>query len=106
MIEVIRTSGSPQATTHSKGCRSLSTLTAKPCVVTSRATCTPIEAILRSPSQTPVKSRPSRGRARGAGHALVGERGDDRLLHRAHVGDDVADAHDRVADELARARGR
>ena len=46
--EVIVTSGSPQATTQENGSRSLSTLTAKPWVVTPRETCTPIEAILRS----------------------------------------------------------
>ena len=46
--------GRPQATTHENGCRSFSTLTAKPWVVTPRATCTPIEAILRSPTHTPV----------------------------------------------------
>ena len=63
----MRTSGRPQGTTHSKGCRSLSTLTAKPCVVTSRERCTPIEAILRSAVQTPMKSRPSPERPRGAG---------------------------------------
>ena len=39
--------------------------------------------------------------ARARLDALLGERRDDRLLHRAQVGDDVADAHDRVADELA-----
>ena len=66
VIEVIRTPSRPQGTTHSNGWRSLSTLTAKPCVVTPRATWTPIDAILRSPTHTPVKSRPSSGRARAA----------------------------------------
>jgi hypothetical protein len=31
------------------------------------------------------------------------ERGDDRALHRAQIDEHVVDAHDRVADELARA---
>ena len=52
--EVIATSGSPQATTQENGSRSFSTLTAKPCVVMPRETCTPIEAILRSCTHTPV----------------------------------------------------
>ena len=98
VTEVMRTPSRPQGTTHSNGCRSLSTLMAKPWVVTPRETWTPIEPILRSSTQTPV--RPSRG---PAVDALLGQRGDDRLLHRAQVGDDVVDAHDRVAHELARA---
>src|ERR1700722_10796062 len=52
--EVMVTSGRPQATTQEKGSRSLWTLTAKPCVVTPRATCTPMDAILRSCTHTPV----------------------------------------------------
>ena len=52
--EVIAHAGSPQATTQSNGARSLSTLTAKPCVDTPRERCTPIEAILRSSTHTPV----------------------------------------------------
>ena len=98
--DVICTPSSPQGTTQPNGARSLSTLIAKPCVVTPRATCTPIEAILRSPAQTPVKSGPVVGPRAGA-DARVGERRDDRALHRAQVGDDVVDAHDRIADELA-----
>jgi hypothetical protein len=58
------TDGSPQATTQVNGARSLVTLTAKPCAETPREMCTPIEAILRSSTQTPVKSRPSAERAR------------------------------------------
>ena len=54
VTDVMRTSGSPQATTQLNGCRSLSTLTAKPWVVTPRETCRPIEAILRSSIHTPV----------------------------------------------------
>jgi peptidoglycan hydrolase CwlO-like protein len=53
-LEVIATDGSPQATTHVNGARSLVTLTAKPCVDTPRERCTPIEAILRSSTHTPV----------------------------------------------------
>ena len=75
--DVICTPSSPHGTTQPNGARSLSTLIAKPCVVTPRETCTPIEAILRSPAQTPVKSGPSSGRARAA-DAGVGERRDDR----------------------------
>ena len=58
--EVIRTPGSPQATTAPNGPRSLSTLTAKPCIETRRDTWMPIDAILRSSTQTPVYSRPAR----------------------------------------------
>ena len=59
MTEVIRTPSSPHGTIQENGCRSFSTLTAKPWVLTPRATCTPIEAIFRSSTHTPVKSRPS-----------------------------------------------
>ena len=55
MTDVIRQSSMPQGTIHSNGWRSLLTLIAKPCVVTPRLTCTPIEAILRgSLVHTPV----------------------------------------------------
>ena len=53
-IDVIRTSGRPQAVTWWKGATSLSTLTAKPWAVTPLERWTPIEAILRSSTQTPV----------------------------------------------------
>ena len=56
--EVILTPSSPQGTIHSNGCRSQSTLIAKPWVVTPRETWTPIEPIFASPAHTPVK--PSR----------------------------------------------
>ena len=59
----MRTSGSPHAMTRVNGSRSLSTLTANPCIETRRATWMPIDAILRSATQTPVNSRPSRTRA-------------------------------------------
>src|SRR5262249_55472757 len=52
--EAMPTPGSPQATTHRNGSSSLFTLTAKPCVLTPRETCTPIEAILRCWTHTPV----------------------------------------------------
>jgi hypothetical protein len=58
--DVIRTSGSPQAITEPNGDRSLSTLTAKPCMLTRRDTWIPIDAILRSSTHTQVSSRPSR----------------------------------------------
>ena len=79
--EVIRTWSIPHGTIHSNGCRSLSTFTANPCVVTPRETCTPIEPILRSPAHTPVRRLAHLG-----GDALVGQRGDHRPLHRVHVG--------------------
>jgi hypothetical protein len=54
-IEVICTSGRPQATTQVNGSSDrASTLAAKPCVVTPRETCTPIDASLRFSTQTPV----------------------------------------------------
>ncbi|MBV9943874.1 MAG: hypothetical protein JO262_17230 [Solirubrobacterales bacterium] len=52
--EVIRTPSRPQGTIQLKGSRSSSTLTANPCVLTPRDRCTPIEAILRSSTHTPV----------------------------------------------------
>ena len=61
VTEVMRTPSRPHGTTHSNGCRSLSTLIAKPWVVTPRETWTPIEPILRSSTHTPVS--PSRGPA-------------------------------------------
>ncbi len=98
--EVICTSGRPQATTQENGSRSFSTLTAKPCVVTPRETCTPIEAILRS-APTRRCSRCPRSQRERAAMPSLGERGDDRGFHRAQVAADVVDRHDRVADELA-----
>ena len=58
--EVIRQPSMPQGTTHSNGCRSLLTLTANPCVVTPRLTCTPMEPTFlpsggSPPTQTPVR---------------------------------------------------
>ncbi len=55
LSEVIETPSIPHGTTHSNGCRSLLTLTASPCVVTPRLTWSPIEPILRVPTQTPVR---------------------------------------------------
>src|SRR5829696_6244542 len=52
--DVIRTWSIPHGTIHSNGWRSLSTFTARPCVVTPPETRTPIEAILESPAHTPV----------------------------------------------------
>ncbi len=57
---------------------------------------------MRSSTQTPVNCGPSWSRPR-ASMPSCGERGDDRVLHRADVGGDVGGVHDRVADELARA---
>ena len=74
-------------------------MTAKPCVVIPRETCTPIEAILRSPHPHAgvVDALPV---ARARAHALLGKRLDDRVFHRAQVRVHVVDAHDRIADEL------
>ena len=102
-IEVMLTSGSPQATTHENGSRSLSTLTAKPWVVTPRETCTPIEAILRSPPVHPhagvvgpvlgprarLDARPRRARRRSRPPSCAGSRPTSSMRH------------DRIADELA-----
>ena len=52
--EVIATPSSPHGTIHENGSRSFSTLTANPWVDTPRERCTPIDAILRSSTQTPV----------------------------------------------------
>jgi hypothetical protein len=52
--DVISTPSSPHGTIQPNGCRSFSMFTAKPWVVTPRATCTPIEAIFRFSTQTPV----------------------------------------------------
>ena len=87
----------PQGTIHSNGWRSLSTFTASPWVVTPRDTCTPIEPILRSPTQTPVK---------GCGpdlryHALLAQCGHDRPLHHAYEVPHAPDGHDRVGHQLA-----
>jgi hypothetical protein len=52
--DVIATPSSPHGTIHEKGCRSFSTLTANPCMLTPRDRCTPIDAIFRSSTHTPV----------------------------------------------------
>ncbi len=57
-IEVIVTSAMPHGVMASKGERSPLTLSAKPCIVIQCRTPTPIEAILRCSTQTPV--RPAR----------------------------------------------
>ena len=97
-IDVIVTSGSPQATTQLNGSRSLSTLTAKPCDETPCEMCTPTDAILCSPTHTPTCLWPSLCRL----DTRVGQRGHERLLHREDVLRHAGDPHDRVADELAR----
>ena len=104
-IDVIRTPSSPQGIIHSNGCRSLSTLTANPWVVTPRATCMPIEPILRSCTHTPVKSRPSSARAARC-DAVLGQRGDHRPLEQAHEGDDVVGRARSGSRRAARGRGR
>ena len=90
--------GSPQATTQLNGSRSLSTLTAKPCIDTRREMWTPIERDL-------AVADPDAGElvalARSRGNAGVGERVDERALHRGDVLAHVGHVHDRVADELA-----
>ena len=99
--EVIRQASIPQGTIHSNGCRSLLTLTANPWVVTPRLTWTPIEPILRSLRRPDARQPLDR-----AGLDAVGaERRDHHPLHAPDVVVDVvavrAQAHDRVADELA-----
>ena len=54
VIEVIRMPLKPQGTIRSKALRSVLTFKANPCLLTQRLTCTPMEAILASPIQTPV----------------------------------------------------
>ena len=98
--DVICTPSSPHGTIQLNGSRSLSTFTANPCIETPRERWTPIDAILRSPTQTPVNRCPSCGRDRAA-DALVSERRHQRVLQQTHVRHHVVDAHDRVADELA-----
>src|SRR5262249_30790551 len=53
--EVITLASSPHGFMAPKRSRSVATLRAKPCSVTQRRTAMPIEATLRSPSQTPVR---------------------------------------------------
>src|SRR5262245_16544919 len=78
--------------------RSALTLSAKPCQVTQRRMPTPIEPILRAPTHTPVS--PSRR------DTDVAERVDQDLLETthvpAHVGLQITQADDGIADQLAR----
>ena len=64
--EVMRTSGRPHAVTWWNGSTSLSTLIAKPCALTPLERWTPIDAILRSSTQTPVYAAPSWSRPRAS----------------------------------------
>ena len=86
----------PQATAHWNGCRSLSTFTANPCVVTPRDTWMPMAPILPSPG--PDAGEPV---AHARGNALVVQRGDHGRLQAVDVGGHVAHLHDRVAHQLA-----
>ena len=88
-IDVIRTPGSPHAVTWWNGSTSLSTLIANPCVLTPRETWTPIEAILRSSTHTPVNCGPSWSRPRASIPSSASAR-DERRLHRADERGDVA----------------
>ena len=108
--EVIRQASIPQGTTHSNGCRSLATLTARPWVVIPRRTWIPIEPILRAspagggsaPTQTPVSPSIS-----PASTPEVADRGDHRPLHQPDVLVHVvglrqlAQVDDRIGDQLA-----
>ncbi len=98
--DVIRTSGSPHATTHENGSRSFSTLTAKPCVeIAARDVHAERGDLAILDPHAGVVGAVVRSRARD--DADLAERGDDRVLHRAQVRDDVGDGHDRVAHQLA-----
>ena len=83
--------------------RSGATFRANPCVVRQRERWTPIEAILRGPTQTPMRS-PSPPSAAMAKSASVQ---DEYPLQVAHVSPDVSpvrtEVENRVADELTRA---
>ncbi len=77
------------------------TLSASPWEVTQPATWTPIDAILRSPTQTPTNSRPSRGApsmptaASGLDHRLL-----QRRDVRAQVAAQAGQVDDGVGDQL------
>ena len=87
------------------GAGSRSTLSASPCVVTQRETCTPIDAILRGGSpgtQTPVSSvdaRCPRAPKVASVRMTASSRSRQYLLHVLAV---PVEVEDRVADELAR----
>ena len=93
----MRTWSMPQGTIHSNGWRSLSTFTARPWVVTPRETCTPIEPILRSPAQTPVRGLSRASAAMPSSRSAA----DHRPLERPHEPGHAVDRHDRVGHELA-----
>ena len=117
LSEVTRQPSIPQGTIHSKGCRSLLTLIARPWVVTPRLTCTPIEPIFRAdgpittgdmlfgPSAVGGDPDPGQALDRRRLDAVLGERGDRDPLEAAHVLVDVVavgpQRDDRVGDELA-----
>ena len=95
--EVIRTWSIPQGTIHSKGVRSLSTFTARPCVDTPPETRTPIEAIFASPAQMPVCGCSRRSDSMPSSR----QGGDDRPPPWSHEVSDAVHRHHRVGHELA-----
>ena len=101
-------SAMPHGTMRSNADRSGSQLSAKPCIVTPRATRTPIAATLRS---GPRARRPAPRRRCGPSTRTVGSPSSAQTsMSRSSSSTDVGDhvdrlrqPHDRVADELARA---
>ena len=104
--DVTPASAIPHGTIRSYQPRSGSQLSAKPCIVTSRATRMPIAATLRSGPRSSASSHtPLRPATRPARDAEVGADRDQRALESSYVVDDedaVGEADDRVAGELTR----
>ncbi len=101
--EVTVASAMPHGTIRSYAVRSGSQFSAKPCMVTPRATRMPIAATLRAPSGVHTPLRPS---TRSVGQAQLGAHVDEQPLERADVGDDVdgvGQPDQRVAGDLPRA---
>ena len=90
----------PQGVIACKAVRSPQTFSAKPCMVIQRRTPTPIEAILRSSTQTPVRPVASL-----AATPISAQRFDQQLFQRAQVAMEILSARakveNRIADELA-----
>ena len=113
--DVTPLSAMPHGTMWPNIAMSGSTLSAKPCIDRPRESLTPTAQILRGASE--LGADPHAGEARqpaDVGQPEVAEHVDDELLDRADVGHGVGDpaaalpghGEDRVADQLARARGR
>ena len=111
--DVTPASGMPHGIMLPNAVMSGSQLSAKPCIVTPRATRTPIAATLRSgrTRRRLVGGHPHAAAALdpAGGQPEAGADLDQRLLEPADVGDDVdrvGQRDDRVADQLTRARAR